>query len=262
MRVFYVATTRAEKELILLDSISSVKNYEAPLSLQTLLKRQSYTSWIFHAYYHSTTSEVHFEKVQKLYDRPTSKKNAKRKIEHTTYDKESLSFSNATASLNKQLLQWPEIDLKPSGSTQRGTLFHEMVAQLAYPYQKEDLTQFAKVHGYDLTRYDLQLIQELNQNKEYALYMQARHRFECPYIIKEKQNIVHGFMDLVVWQEAKIVIIDFKTDHLESDEEFIERYHKQLETYQNAMKQIENTSIDTKIYSFYLKRFIDIHKEA
>ena len=262
MRVFYVATTRAEKELILLDSISSAKNYEAPLSLQTLLKRQSYTSWIFHAYYHSTTSEVHFEKVQKLYDRPTSKKNAKRKIEHTTYDKESLSFSNATATLNKQLLQWPEIDLKPSGSTQRGTLFHEMVAQLAYPYQKEDLTQFAKAHGYDLTRYDLQLIQKLNQNTEYALYMKEKHRFECPYIIKEKQNIVHGFMDLVVWQEAKIVIIDFKTDHLESDEEFIERYHKQLETYQNAMKQIENTSIDTKIYSFYLKKFIDIHKEA
>ena len=183
-------------------------------------------------------------------------------MEHTTYNKESLSFSNATATLNKQLLKWPEVDLKPSTSAQRGTLFHEMVAQLAYPYQKEDLTQFAKVHGYDLTRYDLQLIQELNQNTEYALYMQEKHRFECPYIIKEKQNIVHGFMDLVVWQKEKIVIIDFKTDHLESDEEFIEQYHKQLETYQNAMKQIENTSIDTKIYSFYLKKFIDIHKEA
>lgn len=262
MRVFYVATTRAEKELILLDSISSAKNYEAPLSLQSLLKRQSYTSWIFHAYYHKDSGQVHFERIQNIYTRPVLKQQAKKQAEHPIYNKKTLSLTNATATLNKQLLQWPDIDLDISNSMQRGTLFHEMAATLSYPYQKEELQHYATEHGYDLTSYDLQLLQALNQNQEYALYMKLKHRFECPYIIKADENIVHGFMDLVVWNKEKIIIIDFKTDHLEHEEEFIERYSIQLETYQKAMKQIENKSIDTKIYSFYLRKFISVHTES
>ena len=65
-------------------------------------------------------------------------------------------------------------------------------------------------------------------------------------------------MDLVVWEEDQLIIVDYKTDTATADE-LIEKYHKQLETYKKAMTILDPSKpIQTYIYSFHLGRMLPI----
>ena len=98
----------------------------------------------------------------------------------------------------------------------------------------------------------------MNTNPLYQQWMQEKHEFECSYIVKDHNQITNGFMDLVVWEENQIIIVDYKTDTATA-EELIETYHKQLETYKKAMEIMEPSKpIQTYIYSFHLGQIITI----
>ena len=87
--------------------------------------------------------------------------------------------------------------------------------------------------------------------------MNHKHEFELSYIVKEENSIIHGFMDLVVWLDDRIVILDFKTDTVNNEDELIKMYKVQLETYKKSMESIvSNIPIETVIYSFHLKNLI------
>ena len=75
---------------------------------------------------------------------------------------------------------------------------------------------------------------------------------------RENQQVIHGFMDLVVYKEDEIVIVDFKTDRVNSEEELIDLYALQLQTYKKAMKKMKDLPIKTYIYSFSLSKCIHL----
>ena len=258
MRVFYVATTRAEKELIIVDSIKSASSYNDTLSLYTLLKRQSYTSWLFYTYYHSQSDLIRFERDNTYYKRPETKRISQKPEPKKVYELPVYTISTKTASMAKEKIKWKKPDLKGSKGARRGTLFHEAVASLSFPYQPADLKDFGQAHQYPFRDTDIEQILSLNQDPLYRQCMSHAHQFECPYLIKEENSLIHGFMDLVSFMEDKIVILDFKTDHLETDEEFIETYKEQLVTYKNSLSKIESKPIETWIYSFYKQKMIPI----
>ena len=82
--------------------------------------------------------------------------------------------------------------------------------------------------------------------------MNEKHVFEQSYIIKEKNQVVHGFMDLVIYKEDEIIIIDFKTDAADNENKFIDMYAPQLQTYKHSMERITDLPIKTYIYAFSL----------
>ena len=257
MRVFYVATTRAEKELIFVDSVQSVEDYQSPLNTNALLDNNSYTSWIFHTYFNDPNSLVRFERKD-LYERPETKDYQSHKIEHATYQKDASTFESKTASQSKMHLEWKDFTLEGSANTNRGTLFHEIMAQCSYPYQKEEIEALSKKSNYSLNEIDFNQLLAINENPIYAQWMQKEHEFECSYILEEEQEVVHGFMDLVIWDSDTIHILDFKTDGLEQ-EELIERYKTQLQIYAQAMHKINpDKKIQTWIYSFHLNQLFEI----
>ena len=47
-------------------------------------------------------------------------------------------------------------------------------------------------------------------------------------MVKIKDEILHGFMDFVAMDDTSMTIIDFKTDRLDTPEEFIKLYRSQL----------------------------------
>ena len=55
-------------------------------------------------------------------------------------------------------------------------------------------------------------------------------------MVKIKDEILHGFMDFVAMDDTSMTIIDFKTDRLDTPEEFIKLYRSQLSSYQDAMR--------------------------
>ena len=61
--------------------------------------------------------------------------------------------------------------------------------------------------------------------------MKEKHIFEQSYIIEEKNQVVHGFMDLVIYKEDEVIIVDFKTDAVDNEKKLIDLYAIQLQTY-------------------------------
>ena len=256
MRVFYVATTRPQKELVIVDTIESIEDFYSPLNAYTLLEDESYTGWLLHTYANMSDSLVVFDKKQGLYERPLKVRQNNTPYALPTYSKASKAFSSQTASGAKIKLDWKEVSLSKNMGTIRGTLFHEIVAQCSYPYQEKDIIAYADSYGYTLKDHDIKQILALNSDALYASWMKEKHVFEQSYIIEEKNQVVHGFMDLVIYKEDEVIIVDFKTDAVDNEQKLIDLYTIQLQTYKKAMKKLTNLPINTCIYSFSLSKCI------
>lgn len=256
MRVFYVATTRPQKELVIVDTIESIEDFYSPLNAYTLLEDESYTGWLLHTYAHMSDSLVVFDKKQGLYERPLKVRQNNTPYALPKYSKGSKAFSSQTASGAKIKLDWKEVSLSKNMGTIRGTLFHEIVAQCAYPYQEKDIITYANSYGYTLKDHDIKQILALNSDALYASWMKEKHVFEQSYIIEEKNQVVHGFMDLVIYKEDEVIIVDFKTDAVDNEQKLIDLYTIQLQTYKKAMKKLTNLPINTYIYSFSFSKCI------
>lgn len=75
----------------------------------------------------------------------------------------------------------------------------------------------------------------------------------------DEKIILQGAVDLCFIEEDGVVILDFKTDRVESEEELIEAYSEQLGFYAKACEKIFNLPIKQKIiYSFALSKAITI----
>lgn len=256
MRVFYVATTRPQKELVIVDTIESIEDFYSPLNAYTLLEDESYTGWLLHTYANMSDSLVVFDKKQGLYERPLKVRQNNTPYALPTYSKGSKAFSSQTASGAKIKLDWKEVSLSKNMGTIRGTLFHEIVAQCSYPYQEKDIIAYANSYGYTLKDHDIKQILALNSDALYASWMKEKHVFEQSYIIEEKNQVVHGFMDIVIYKDNEIIIVDFKTDAVDNEQKLIDLYTIQLQTYKKAMKKLTNLPINTCIYSFSLSKCI------
>lgn len=256
MRVFYVATTRPQKELVIVDTIESIEDFYSPLNAYTLLEDESYTGWLLHTYANTSDSLVVFDKKSGLYERPLKVRQNNTPYALPAYSKESKAFSSQTASGAKIKLDWKEVSLSKNMGAIRGTLFHEIVAQCAYPYQEKEILSYANSYGYTLKDHDIKQILALNEDSLYSSWMKEKHVFEQSYIIEEKNQVVHGFMDLVIYKEDEVIIVDFKTDAVDNEQKLIDLYTIQLQTYKKAMKKLTNLPINTYIYSFSLSKCI------
>lgn len=256
MRVFYVATTRPQKELVIVDTIESIEDFYSPLNAYTLLEDESYTGWLLHTYANTSASLVVFDKKSGLYERPLKVRQNNTPYALPAYSKGSKAFSSQTASGAKIKLDWKEVSLSKNMGTIRGTLFHEIVAQCSYPYQEKEILSYADSYGYTLKDHDIKQILALNLDALYASWMKEKHVFEQSYIIEEKNQVVHGFMDLVIYKEDEVIIVDFKTDAVDNEKKLIDLYAIQLQTYKKAMKKLTNVLINTYIYAFSLSKCI------
>ena len=256
MRVFYVATTRPQKELVIVDTIESIEDFYSPLNAYTLLEDESYTGWLLHTYANTSDSLVVFDKKSGLYERPLKVRQNNTPYALPVYSKGSKAFSSQTASGAKIKLDWKEVSLSKNMGTIRGTLFHEIVAQCSYPYQEKEILSYANSYGYTLKDHDIKQILALNLDALYASWTKEKHVFEQSYIIEEKNQVVHGFMDLVIYKDNEIIIVDFKTDAVDNEQKLIDLYTIQLQTYKKAMKKLTNLPINTCIYSFSLSKCI------
>lgn len=73
-------------------------------------------------------------------------------------------------------------------------------------------------------------------------------------------SIIQGVIDLYyINKNNNIVLVDFKTDKLFKEEEYILRYKKQLEIYKKALEKLKYLKVEkTYIYSFTLNKEIEI----
>lgn len=65
--------------------------------------------------------------------------------------------------------------------------------------------------------------------------------------------LVQGVIDVFFIKDGKVTVLDYKTDRVDSGEVLVERYRKQLEYYNEAVKQLTGLGVEAPlIYSFGL----------
>lgn len=263
MRLLYVACTRAEQELVFVDTLKNESIYDSEFDLRALLNDDGFTSWFFHMYHASLNKDVVFEKVETVYDRPERGVDPGRKMKIRRYGGPVREIFSQTASKSKESAKWPKEGYgkgKESGMAKaRGTLFHDLAGKLSYPYQRDAAAELARKAGMPLSPNDEDRFLRLNDNPVYEKWMGLPHEFECPYCVMEQGAIVHGYMDLVVFEGDEIHILDFKTDAAFDEQSLASRYRPQLETYRRAMQTIyPERKVHAWIYSFDLAALFEL----
>ena len=76
----------------------------------------------------------------------------------------------------------------------------------------------------------------------------------------KKSILVQGIIDLYYIDEKdNLVLVDYKTDFVQNENELVEKYSKQLEFYQRALEDALGKKVWKKyIYSVYLGKEIEI----
>ena len=88
---------------------------------------------------------------------------------------------------------------------------------------------------------------------------------EYEFILDDKtisNSLIQGVIDLFFVVDGKAILVDFKTDRLEDENEFIKRYKIQLDIYKEAINKLTKYIVDkVYIYSFNLNKAIEIRED-
>ena len=89
---------------------------------------------------------------------------------------------------------------------------------------------------------------------------------EYEFVLKNKEisnSLIQGVIDLFyVTQDGRVILVDFKTDRINEEKEFIKRYKIQLDIYKEAINSLTNYTVDkVYIYSFNLNKEIEVMEE-
>ncbi|MBQ6733759.1 MAG: PD-(D/E)XK nuclease family protein, partial [Lachnospiraceae bacterium] len=76
---------------------------------------------------------------------------------------------------------------------------------------------------------------------------------------QEETVLIQGIIDAYFIEDGEVVIVDYKTDRMHRDEDFVEHYRVQLDYYEEALRKITHLPMKEKlIYSVELKKSIPL----
>ena len=101
------------------------------------------------------------------------------------------------------------------------------------------------------------IIKAKQSYKEKPFYM-SMSTYEVYGYKSNDSVLVQGIIDLYfVDENNKIILVDYKTDYVETEAKLVEKYKKQLELYKKAIEKSLNKKVDeTYIYSTCLNKEI------
>lgn len=167
---------------------------------------------------------------------------------------------------------------------QKGTLIHlclqkmketeeynlEKITELIEELKDKEIITEIEVQNIDkekLLEYtNSQLWTELKQakeiHKEHPFYINIKASRIYNQINKEddEEILVQGVIDLFfIDKDDKLILVDYKTDYVQNENELVEEYKGQLDLYKEALEQSLNKKVDKMcIYSVYLNKLIEI----
>ncbi len=269
-RLLYVAVTRAEERLIIVDDAAAAVTRQNVLNISALKNRKGITGLITAAMDH----EVGLNE------------NGLLSVHTVSFDESSLPAAGSDAVIMKDagIMRWqeetaplPELltpssleqpqdssvpsGLPPLSASSRGasygTLMHELAAAL--PDDEVWTEKLIRSHA-DPSLPD-QAVQSMLAFGESELYRQAKemeiHK-EYPFYYEDETTRINGIMDFAAIGPDRIILIDFKSDRASEDE--IRRiYSPQLNAYRNVLAHFfPDHRIDVFAWSFHHDKAIEI----
>ena len=105
---------------------------------------------------------------------------------------------------------------------------------------------------------EMQNAKEVQREKPFYLNVPVKEIYEENI---DENILVQGIIDLYyITKDDKLVLVDYKTDKVNSEDELIEKYNEQLKLYKEALEKALGRKTDfVYIYSLYLGREIEIN---
>ena len=76
----------------------------------------------------------------------------------------------------------------------------------------------------------------------------------------DENILVQGIIDLYyINKDNELILLDYKTDYVNNENELVDKYKVQLEIYKRALEKSLNRKVDkVYIYSLYLQKVLPI----
>ncbi len=231
-RVLYVALTRAEETMYIVDLAKNKQAFEPNLSISDILRRKGITGLLTMAL--NPVKGLYEEQILLQEDPLILSESETRYVpELTRYHGDITPLGTLIKPSEHELSFLP--DLTPgsqSRGTHYGTLIHETVAALPNRlWTKDDFPTDA------LRETDIAHLLQFSESDLYHRALEMDIHKEMPFYAEEPDSSERymGVMDFVAFGDNEILLIDFKTDAL-SPEEIRKRYSSQLNTYRRALE--------------------------
>ncbi len=252
IRLLYVATTRPQKKLILVDQIKD--NY-APsyVQLALLFAKRGFSDLLL-------SGMEQFDQYKRVL--PVSLSNEKNTVISTPHQNADKIVRWKKQNLMSELItpssfehqEIGKLNLSGYHANQRGTQLHELVEQLPNaPWTQKQILSLAP----DLNKSDVQRMLQLGNHPLFlSLQKQTIHK-EYSFILRQGHQISHGFIDYLALQDDVVTLIDFKSDRHVTEELLKQRYHLQIQAYVDALHHLfPEHQIKAYLYSFDLNQMI------
>ena len=257
MRILYVATTRPQEQLHIVDCIPDGTDFSASLSAPLIYERGGYTAWILHS---RVARENHalfrMKTVKRMWETEIQPYAQAAFQTLPVYEQSDPIWQIATPSTMKAA---PVFSLRAQAGMQYGTRMHKYIETLPPRIwtQADYETLQPKPSANEITA-----LQHLNENELYRYantYPQVVH--ELPFMVQDQHQILHGYIDFAAIGED-VILIDFKSDAIESEAQLISLYQDQLLAYEKAMSRLyPEKAIQTYLYSLRLHKAILVSKQ-
>ena len=170
-----------------------------------------------------------------------------------------------TADQTPSIEEWIEIEpeLRPpridNPATRYGVWWHDFVEQIAWRSNSDD---WQKIFDCSIgaspdvarSKCEWQLLQkQIESNDEFARKLQRANlvRQELPFFWKTNGRSVEGVVDLALFREKEIFILDWKTNRIAADKLDVLRdlYRPQVAAYWQAISNLTNLPVSAAVYS-------------
>ena len=248
-RLLYVALTRAQNELYMVDIVDPDKEPEpGTMDMVSLLSRKGFTGTILC----SMDNSKNFIR-EWIYDFPYDavderKSREVKELPRCTTPYEPVVFVTPSGTEKARL---DYFNPTTTDFAKIGTSIHETMERL--PNRKWTVDDVS--HLDDKTQKQLLAF---SASDIYHEALDGEVHKEMPFYHKNGNDIVHGTMDFVSVLEDKVILIDFKTDRNINNLAAV--YHDQIELYTSALEALYHKPVEAYLYSIQHNKYIQMNR--
>lgn len=255
IRLLYVALTRAQNEMIIVDVVPN--NELSQLSDDLIFSSAGSTSLMIGALNVSDDSYslLHFEPDEAL------KIDLKAHPTHAPFDRYANTSNTQRIRPSHEIAEESDLHLNFSDNLKKsldtGTRMHGVMEHIP----SDGWTNDALIEAYpDLSaRQRDTVLTYQNDPFTQELLQQTIHR-EYSFLVNLNQQPVFGIIDFLAMTKDTVTLVDFKTDIGVSGDELRARHQPQINLYLKALKVLfPHHQAKAYLYSFALHQYIEMH---
>lgn len=253
IRLLYVALTRAEERMFIVD-VPSDKPMSKSVTRSLSSRRKGMSALLFAGGVGNPLFTIEEVSLQHLPPLPPLPHTFVDQLPKFAMDAQHIPPLHTPSSTEFTTLP-PLSDKEKQVGKQYGTYMHECIAQLPDKvWEKEDFIPFS------LSDHDTERLMAFAESDIYKKCLTMHIHKEDPFFVisEDGQYAITGSFDMVAENEEEVILIDFKTDHADS-ETIRNRYQAQIEEYKKALHILyPEQTIHAYAYSLYNSAFISL----